>query len=87
MDLHLGQFKFYGDQCKKGFSDRTDYKIHMNKHAGILYKCTMCTKTFSEERGRDLHMSLHTGVYRFTCNVCGKGFNNKTRYDKHCNGH
>ena len=47
----------------------------------------MCTKTFSEERGRDLHMSLHTGVYRFTCNVCGKGFNKKARYDKHCNEH
>ena len=87
MNLHLGQFKFYCDQCKQGFSDSTHYKYHMNKHAGIMYRCRMCTKSFNSEEGRGVHMSVHTGVYRFTCNVCDQGFNQKSRYDKHCNEH
>ena len=81
--LHAGRFKFYCDQCKQGFSDSTHYKKHMNKHAGIMYRCITCTKSFTSEEGRD----LHTGVYRFTCDTCGQGFNNKKRYDKHCNQH
>ena len=88
MDIqHAGRFKFYCDQCKQGFSDSTHYKYHMNKHAGIMYRCSMCTKSFNSEEGRGLHMSVHTGVYRFTCNVCSQGFNQKNRYDKHCNEH
>ena len=83
VDLHLGRFKFYCDQCKKGFSDSRDYKNHMNKHAGVMYRCTMCTKTFYNQTSRDYHMSAHTGVYRLTCNVCGQGFNEKRRLDKH----
>ena len=87
MNFHLGRFKFYCDQCKKGFVDSRDYKVHMNKHAGIMYHCTMCTKSFMNERSREYHMSTHTGIYRFICSVCGKGFNEKNLYDKHCSGH
>ena len=87
MNLHLGRFKFYCDECKKGFVDSRDYKVHMDKHAGIMYKCSKCTMSFNSEKGRDLHMSAHTGIYRLTCNMCGKGFNRKDRYEKHCNVH
>ena len=83
MDLHAGRFKFYCDDCKKGFRDSTDYKKHMNIHTGILYRCTVCTKTFTTEEGRNKHMSVHTGIYRFNCNQCGKGFNDKIQYNKH----
>ena len=64
LDLYLGRFKFYCDQCKKGFVNGIDYKVHMfmNKHAGIMYRCSMCTKTFSEERSRDYHMSTNTRI-------------------------
>ena len=85
--LHAGRFKFYCDQCKKGFSDSTNYKNHMNKHAGVLYRCTVCTKTFYNQHSRDYHMSVHTGVYRLTCDMCGKGFNGKMKYDKHISQH
>ena len=87
MNLHLGRFKFYCDQCEKGFSDNRDYKVHMDKHAGIMYRCTICTKSFCTERRRDYHMSSHTRIYRLTCNVCGRGFNEQNIYDKHSRQH
>ena len=87
MQTHTGRFTHYCDLCKKGFHDSTAYRSHQNKHDGILYKCGKCASSFSSAQSRDRHMSVHTGVYRFTCNICGGGFNKKYKYDKHCKKH
>ena len=87
MNVHLGRFKFYCDQCKQGFVDSRDYKLHMDKHAGIMYRCAVCIKSFYSERRRDYHMSIHTGVYSLTCDMCGQGFNEKMKNEKHIAQH
>ena len=55
------------------------YKHHMDKHAGIQYKCDYCSKVFALSRTRDYHMSVHSGFW------CDKGFNNRTIYEKQSN--
>ena len=87
MQVHTGRYNFYCEQCKLGISDRRDYKLHMDKHAGVQYKCEVCSKSFALIRSRDNHMSVHTGVYRFMCIVCTKGYNSKTEYEKHLKIH
>ena len=32
-------------------------------------------------------MQHHTGQYRYQCNECGKGFNEKTHFEYHMRGH
>ena len=87
MQTHTGRFNFYCDQCKVGINDSRDYKLHMDKHAGVQYKCDYCPKVFALSRTRDYHMSVHTGFWRFTCDQCDKGFNNRTTYEKHSQMH
>ena len=87
MQSHTGRFNFYCDKCKKGINDSRDYKLHMEKHAGIQYKCEYCPKSFTLSRTRDYHMSEHSGEWRMLCDVCNKGFNKKPNYHKHMKIH
>lgn len=87
MQLHTGHYKFYCDICKKGFSDSTHYNEHKRNHEGLKYHCDYCAKPFVTKRAYQYHLSVHTGKYRFTCNICGKGFNDKPDLDKHVKYH
>ena len=87
MQTHTGRFNFHCDQCKTGINDSRDYKLHMDKHAGIQYKCEYCPKVFALSRTRDYHMSVHTGIWRFVCDHCKKGFNKRMVYEKHSQTH
>ena len=55
----------------------------VKKYIGVRYKCEYCPKTFTTVTDRERHTSVHTGVYRFSCHVCGKGFNRNDHLDKH----
>ena len=87
MQIHTGEFSFHCVKCKTGFNDSRDYKLHMDKHAGVQYKCDYCPKVFMLSRTRDSHVSLHTGIWRFPCNKCDRGFNQRTVYEKHSKMH
>ena len=83
MQLHTGQFRYFCQKCRKGYNTDHAYRVHMDKHQGTKYQCEFCSKTFTSPQRRDYHTSVHTGNYRFTCNLCEKGFNDKSVYEKH----
>ena len=87
MQLHTRQFKYYCELCRKGYSGLAPFQVHMDKHKGIKYQCEYCPKAFSKTQDRDYHHSVHTGQYRFTCDGCGKGFNNGGPYEQHRKTH
>ena len=33
------------------------------------------------------HLSVHTGQYRFKCDTCGEGLNEKKNYETHITSH
>ena len=73
--------------CKKSFNGRNDLKLHMNKHAVVRYKCDFCPKTFTSIVDRERHSSIHTGIYKFSCEICGKGFNRSDKLNNHLSSH
>ena len=81
------QLVYFCEECKKGYSQKCNYKVHMDKHAGVRYGCNVCSKTFAKTQDRDNHMSIHTGVWRFKCDTCDKGFNEKRLHLKHRESH
>ena len=87
MQLHTGHYDFYSDTCKKGFLIKRDYNEHMRAHQGLKYHCDYCSKPLLSQKNLRYHLSGHTGQYRFTCNVCGKGYNPKIEYEKHVRSH
>ena len=87
MQLHTGQFKHYCQTCRRGFNVDGHFKDHMMAHHGLPYKCGFCSKTFSSNVGYRHHLSLHTGEYRFKCDKCGKGYNDRKLFPQHENTH
>ena len=82
VQIHTGQFSYYCKLCKRGFNIDTNYKIHMRSHEGLKH-CQYCGKSFVNKQSHDYHLSVHTGHYRFTCDRCSKGFNNKNTFKNH----
>ena len=81
--LHTGQFSYYCKPYKKGFNNCSYFKEHVRSHEGLTYQCNYCSKQFASKKNYSYHLSIHTGQYRFTCETCNEGFNNKTRYERH----
>ena len=55
----------------------------MRSHEGRGYPCEFCGKVLSSEQRKQYHESTHTGLYRFICDMCDKGFNDKNKYEQH----
>ena len=34
-----------------------------------------------------MHVNSHRGNYKFSCDICGKGFMSRNHYHTHCNSH
>ena len=85
--LHTGRFTYFCEKCKKGYNSSTAFKAHLDKHEGVTYRCLYCGKMFSQKQARDYHSSVHTGDYRFKCNKCKIGFNDKKLFEKHMENH
>ena len=83
MILHTGNFRWYCEQCKKGFAQKAPYNSHMRAHEGLKYRCEYCGKSFTEQIKLKYHMSKHTGIYKFKCDICDMGFNLFPQYEKH----
>ena len=57
MNSHLGVFKFWCSQCKKGYQNRANYNQHMNKHEGLTFPCEFCNKIFSVKSSLRRHQT------------------------------
>ena len=56
--MHMAQFKYYCNKCKKGFRDRTDFDQHNRKHEGLKYHCDY----YRPQRSWGTVMFLHVSV-------------------------
>ena len=83
VQLHTGQYRYHCDICRKGFNVDTNYNLHMRSYEGIKYYCQYCGKSFVNKQSHDYHLSMHTGQYRFRCDSCKEGFNDKRNYSLH----
>ena len=55
-------------RCTYASYNKGDFKIHMDKHLGIRYKCTMCAKDFGSDKARKTHFrTVHLGQARSIC--------------------
>ena len=77
MEVHTGQFSYYCEICRRGFNTQTNYSTQKRMHKGLKYNCLYCTKSYVFKQTYDYHQSVRTGQYRFNCDKCGKGFNEK----------
>ncbi len=87
MRTHLGHYKFWCEECKKGYQDISNYKYHMAKHEGRTYPCQLCPKRFSSDKTLKAHQAEHTGNYPFSCSYCQEGFIKKQKWVEHENQH
>ena len=54
---------------------------------GLKYRCEACGKGLVNPVMLKYHMSEHTGIYRFTYDVCKKGYNEQPQFEKHTKTH
>ncbi len=97
MNSHLGVFKFWCAQCKKGYQNRANYNQHMNKHEGRTFPCEICNKIFSVKSSLRRHQTEFDGCRRNKtendtshsniCPICGKTILSKFGYDAHVARH
>ena len=87
MVLHTGNFRWYCEECRKGFTHKAQYESHMRGHEGLMYRCESCGKGFTAESSLKYHLLEHTGNFKFKCQLCGKGFHFQPQFEKHVTKH
>ncbi len=87
MQIHTGHYSFYCQQCKKGYNEKKNYEAHVAKHEGVFFPCNRCDRKFSSLERLKNHTSVHTGEWRFWCDACAKGFNQKKQFEIDQNKH
>lgn len=54
--------------CSYSSYNKGDFRIHMDKHLGVRYKCTLCAKDFGSDKARKTHFrTVHLGQARSLC--------------------
>lgn len=77
---------FICDICNSRFKHKYRIVAHMkDRHAkwGKKYQCQFCAKLFYSDREVKGHERLHVNARSYVCNLCGKGFNQKTTLNVH----
>ena len=81
--LHNPERKLNNSETRKKGSATASGK----KHANIRSQCEYCPKAFTLDTDRERHESVRTGIYKFSCQVCGKGFNRSDKLSLHYKTH
>ncbi len=84
---HFGHFKYYCEECRKGYQNKCDYDQHMSKHEGRTFPCELCSKRFANKKTLHAHQAEHTGNYPHTCSHCQRGFIKKSSWEELENQH
>ena len=84
---HTGKFSYSCKICQQGFSQVYAYRRHMRVHAGQAYECEFCGQKFKSDQRLRYHRSSHTGQYRFKCDKCPNGYNEKAQFLLHLESH
>jgi len=85
---HTGQ-TFSCSTCMKVFKNKGLCVAHESTHSGKVYECEYCIDTFISEAGKAKHVKFqHTENFeKFTCEECGRAFNQKTSLNTHIKFH
>jgi len=68
-------------KCGETFKEKKSFKVHLVTH--FKYSCLQCDKKFQTPQAVTLHMPLHSETRPFSCELCGKGFNQKGNMNTH----
>jgi uncharacterized Zn-finger protein len=74
--------------CKKEFSNRKSFLIHMQGHTGEKsHSCPHCNKAYVAKSLLLAHIRTHTGERPFSCSQCTMTFSNSYMRTRHMKTH
>ncbi|XP_038580268.1 zinc finger protein 135-like isoform X2 [Micropterus salmoides] len=80
--------QFNCSECGKTFTLKTQWKVHMRRHAGEKpFSCSECGKRFTVKSNLQQHLRTHTGEKPYSCSECGKRFAMKHSWKRHMGTH
>lgn len=74
--------------CPKRFRDLTKLREHLRTiHHGERFRCNHedCEREYKSKRGLQVHIKTHNKKYTIICELCGKGFMDRSNLDGHIN--
>ena len=61
--------------CTYSTFNKGDFRIYMEKHAGVRYRCGICPKDFGSNKAKETHIrTAHLGQHRANCPELGCNF-------------
>ncbi|XP_048347292.1 zinc finger protein 135-like [Sphaerodactylus townsendi] len=82
--IHVAEEVYKCLECGMGFSDQTQYNIHLQKHSEKnIPKCLGSGKSLLGRSELFKHQRVHTAGKAYTCSSCGKNFSQKASLIHH----
>ncbi|XP_055311573.1 zinc finger protein 700-like isoform X2 [Sitodiplosis mosellana] len=84
--IHTKETPFHCPHCPKKFSQRSNFKSHMEKHQEDKYPCEICQTELLSKRSFDKHMKRHRRTEadrKFDCKLCPRKFFSSQAVRKH----